>query len=118
MPRFTFENKFTFGNVIQIGLLLFAVVGAYFGIIGRVDGNTLSITALQKAVAPVESLNVRLTVIESRAASTDQRIDKLVTSIDELVAEMNSDRISSAQIKTDVGYLRDWVESIKREARQ
>lgn len=118
MPRFSFENKFTFGNLIQVGILVVGMVGGWYMMAGTVSGNSTAIAALQSAVKPIETLNVRLTVLESRAAVTDQQINTLLTSIQELVKEMNADRVSSAQIKTDVGYLRDWVESIKREARQ
>lgn len=117
MPRFSFENKFTFGNLIQVAILIVGMIGGWYMMAGTVSGNSTAIAALQNAVKPIESLNVRLTVIESRAAATDAQINTLVTSIDKLVDQMNADRVGTAQIKTDVGYLRDWVETLKREAR-
>lgn len=118
MPRVTFESKITFGNVIQIGMLLVSLIAGWFVLVGNVNANSTDIAVLQKSVEPLGSLNVRLTVIESRAKTTDDQIGALVTAVDKLVDQMNSDRIDASEIRRDVGYLRDWVESIKREAKQ
>lgn len=117
MPRFSFENKFTFGNLLQVAVLIIGMIGGWYMLAGSVSANTTAIVGLQNAVKPIESLNVRLTVIESRAAATDEQIRILLGSIDKLVEQMSADRVSSERIRTDVGYLRDWVEALKREAR-
>lgn len=117
MPRWTFENKITTGNLLQIVALLGGLVAAWYVLVGNVSANTADIVALQKAVAPVESLNVRLTVVESRAETADKQLSAVITAVDSLVAAFNADRVSSAEIRKDVGYLRDWVEDQKRAAR-
>lgn len=122
MPRWTFENKITTGNLLQIITLVAGGVAAYYVLVGAVSANTTDITALQKAVAPVESLNVRLTVVESRAETADKQLQTVVDSVDSLVTAINNDRMVStrndAEIRKDVGYLREWVEDQKRAARQ
>ncbi len=121
MPRFTFENKFTFGNVIQIGLLLLAAVGVYYGLVGRVDGTASVVAELKPTVIELQTtaatFNTRLTVVESRAETTDKRITELVEAVNKLVDQMSNDRTNTAEIARDVSYLRAWVESVKREAR-
>ena len=121
MPRWTFENKITTGNLLQIAALPLGIIGAWYVLVGNVAANTSDILGLQKAVLPIESLNVRLTVVESRAETADKQLQAVVSSVDDLVSAINADRLTSgrndAEIRKDVGYLRDWVEEQKRNAR-
>lgn len=121
MPKWTFENKITTGNLLQIATLLLGIIGAWYVLVGNVAANTSDILGLQKAVLPIESLNVRLTVVESRAESADKQLQSVVESVSSLVNAINTDRNLStrndAEIRKDVGYLRDWVEEQKRAGR-
>lgn len=121
MPRWTFENIITTGNLLQIATLIFGIIAAWYVLVGNVAANTSDILGLQKAVLPIESLNVRLTVVESRAETADKQLQAVVSSVDDLVSAINADRLTSgrndAEIRKDVGYLRDWVEEQKRNAR-
>jgi hypothetical protein len=121
VPRLQFEYKVTVANVIQITLILVGGFWAYATIVSAQAQATTDLAKLKPDVVTLQqtdaTFNTRLTVVESRAETTDKQINVLLGSIDKLVDQMNADRVSSAQIRTDVGYLRDWVESLKREAR-
>ncbi len=121
MPGWTFENKITTGNLLQIASLAIGIIAAWYVLVGNVAANTTDILALQRAIAPLESLNIRMTVAESRAESADKRTDSVVAAVDSLVGAINTDRLLStrndAEIRKDVSYLRDWVEDQKRVPR-
>lgn len=122
MPRFTFENKFTFGNIIQIGLLLLAAIGVYYGLIGRVDATALVVSDLKPSVIELQtsaaSFNTRLTVVESRAETQAVRMQEMAQAIEQLSTAVQGLTVTAATTKTDVGYIRDFIEEQKREARQ
>lgn len=119
MPKWTFENKITTGNLLQIAALVLGIIGAWYVLVGNVAANTSDIVGLQKAVLPIESLNVRLTVVESRAETADKQLQSVVSSIEDLISAINADRLTSgrndAEIRKDVGYLREWVSEQKRK---
>lgn len=92
-----FEPKITVGNVIQIVLLLAAVAGAWFGIIGRVDGNDKDIANLQAQVSAITSIATRVTVIETTIASGRANRDKQISDINQRV----SDNQSAVETKLD-----------------
>lgn len=121
MPRLQFEYKVTIANIIQIAIILIGGFWAYATLVSSSSSATGDIAFLKPAVVTLQqtdaTFNTRLTVVESRAETTDKQINALLTSIDKLVDQMNADRVGTAQIRTDVGYLRDWVETLKREAR-
>lgn len=121
MPRLTFEYKVTIANVIQIAIILIGGIWAYATLVSVSTSATGDIAGLKPAVVSLQAtdatFNTRLTVVESRAETTDKQITSLVSAIDKLIDQMNSDRVGSAQIKTDLNYLRDWVEDQKRQAR-
>lgn len=120
MPRFAFENKITMGNIIQIIMIVVSMVGGGYYIVGTTSANTSGILRLQEAIKPIESLNIRLTVVESRAETADKRQSEIITSLGDLITAINNDRINAsrtdAEIRRDVGYLRDWVEEQKRKS--
>lgn len=122
MPGWTFENKITTGNLLQIASLAVGIVAAWYVLVGNVAANTTDIATLQKAILPLDSINIRLTVVESRAETSDKRLTEVVNSVSDLVTAINQDRILSgrndAEIRKDVGYLRDWVEEQKAAVRQ
>lgn len=122
MPGWTFENKITTGNLLQIASLAIGIIAAWYVLVGNVAANTTDIATLQKAILPLDSINIRLTVVESRAETSDKRLTEVVNSVSDLVTAINQDRILSgrndAEIRKDVGYLRDWVEEQKAAVRQ
>lgn len=66
MPKWTFENKFTTGNIVQIGMILLALVGGWYGLVNRVDAAADSIEDLQRQVATITDLGSRVSTIETR----------------------------------------------------
>lgn len=93
MPRLTFENKITLGNAIQIVLICFAVIAAYFGIVGRVDGSARDIASLQQSVDAVPDLSGRVSTIETRInigqAQREQFQDKTEAALEKLAAQQS-----------------------------
>lgn len=85
MPRLTFENKITMGNAIQVGLLLLALVGAYFGIIGRADSQAKDISELQRTVAPIPQIQTDLSVLKSTITAKGQQRDAQIGSLERRV---------------------------------
>lgn len=85
MPRLTFENKITMGNAIQVGLLLLALVGAYFGIIGRADSQAKDISELQRTVSPIPQIQTDLSVLKSTIAAKGQQRDAQIGSLERRV---------------------------------
>lgn len=88
MPKLTFENKITMGNAIQIGLIIFAVIAAYFGIVARVDGSGRDIAALQQSIDLLPDLRGRVSTIETRInigqQQREQFQDKTEIALDKL----------------------------------
>lgn len=122
MPRFSFENKFTFGNVIQIALILIGGLGVYFTIANATANATKDIGELRPAVVSLQqtdaTFNTRLTVVESRAETQAIKMQEMAKAIEALTASVQSLSVTAATTKTDVGYVRDWIEEQKREARE
>lgn len=59
MPRFTFENKFTFGNIITIVVTLGGLLAGYMTLVGTVGSSA-------EAVKVLPGLENRVTTIETR----------------------------------------------------
>lgn len=59
MPRFTFENKFTFGNLITIVVTLGGLFAGYMTLVGTVGASA-------EAVKVLPGLENRVTTIETR----------------------------------------------------
>ena len=122
MPRFSFENKFTLGNAIQVSLIIFGGLWAYFTLVDDTAQATNDIGHLRPVVESLRdsnaTFNTRLTVVESRAETQALKMQEMAKAIEQLTATVQTLNITAATTKTDVGYIRDWVEAIKREARQ
>lgn len=97
MPRLQFENKITLSGLIQIGLLVVAIVGGYFTMVNKIDSAATEIVGLKEADA-----TIRKEAAELRVQVSD---DRLTT------------RETLAELKTDVGYIRRYVEEERRGAR-
>lgn len=121
MPRLTFEYKITVANVIHIALIVVGGLWAYFTLIDDTSQASADLSVLRPAVDSLKetdaTFNTRLTVVESRAETTDKRINDMVGSIDKLLGQITTDRTNTEEIARDVNYLRAWVESIKRDAK-
>jgi methyl-accepting chemotaxis protein len=121
MPRFSFENKFTLGNAIQVSLIIFGGLWAYFTLVDDTAQATNDIGSLKPAVEALRdtsaSFNTRLTVIESRAETQAVKMQEMAKAIEALTASVQSLAVTAATTKTDVGYIRDYIEEAKREAR-
>lgn len=93
-PRWTFENKITFGNVLTIVLALVPAIWAYAVMAKQVDTNATTL------VAVTERLNAK----DAADAA--------------LLAALNADRVAMAgklsEMATDIRYLRRSAEAEKR----
>jgi hypothetical protein len=118
MPRL--DTKFTIANVIQIALIILGGAGMWFTIVGAVARNTDELAVLRPAVSALQTdnatFNTRLTVVESRAETQAKAMDKLSDAVDGIGINVQSLNVTAATTKTDVGYIRDFVESQKRSA--
>lgn len=100
---------------ILVSVALF-VIGNYL------DSQAKAIGILNDRLTMMEKVSAnfdtRLTVVESREETQAQETAKLVASMANLVEAINQDRLTStrndAEIRKDVGFLRDWVEDLKR----
>jgi methyl-accepting chemotaxis protein len=121
MPRVSFEAKFTLGNAIQVALIVFGGLWAYFTLVDDTAQATTDIGSLRPAVEALKetdaTFNTRLTVVESRAETQALKMQEMAKAIEALSASVQALTVTTATTKTDVGYIRDWVESLKREAR-
>jgi hypothetical protein len=66
VPRFTYESKITFGNILSIGMLVVSLVGGWFVLVGRVDASQQSIKELQSQISEITDLGQRVSTIEVR----------------------------------------------------
>jgi len=67
-PRW-FEPKVTLSGLIQIALLVCSAFAAFYGIIGRADGQAKDIATLQQVVVPLPAMQTDLTVIKNTIAT-------------------------------------------------
>lgn len=122
MPRVSFEPKITFGNILtMIGMALVAA-SIWYGLVGRVDATGVQVGKLEPAVVELQTssatFNTRLTVVESRAETQALKMAEMARAIESLTASVNALTVTAATTKTDVGYIRDFIEQQKREARE
>jgi methyl-accepting chemotaxis protein len=119
MPRFSFENKFTLGNAIQVSLIVFGGLWAYFTLVDDTAQATNDIGSLRPVVESLRdtnaTFNTRLTVVESRAESQAVKMAEMAKAIEQLTVTVNTLSTTTEITKTDVGYIRRWVEALKRE---
>jgi methyl-accepting chemotaxis protein len=122
MPRFSFENKFTLGNAIQVAILLLGGMWAYFTLVDDTAQATTDIGSLKPAVEALRdtnaTFNTRLTVVESRAETQAVKMQEMAKAIEALTASVQSLSVTAATTKTDVGYVRDFIEELKRDSRE
>lgn len=122
MPRLQFEYKITVANIIQIALILFGGLWAYFTLVGGTASATKEIADLRPAVSELQSVsatfNTRLTVVESRAETQAVKMQEMAKAVEQLSSAVQALTVTTATTKTDVGYIRDWVETLKRESKQ
>lgn len=97
MPRFQFENKVTLSGLIQIALLIFAILGTYFNVVQKVDASAAAIVSLQGVDVEIKAQAELL-----KEAFTDERLETGKT---------------LAEMRTDLRYIRGYVEDEKRSAR-
>jgi len=118
VPRLSFEAELTLGNVIQIAL----IVGGFIATWVSLSSDVKDLEGLKPRVEQLESsnasFNTRLTVVESRAETQSLSITKLTEAVDELGTQVQALAITAATTKTDVGYIRDYIEDAKRALRE
>ncbi len=125
MPRWTFESKITLGNVITVVLALIPAIYAYAVMAKSVSDTTELVEAMSSRISVNETLgnalDKRTTVLEdSIVRGRQDRLEfqeRTEALLEKLAEQMTSDRIVSAQVKTDVSYLRSFIEELKRERR-
>jgi methyl-accepting chemotaxis protein len=119
MPRFSFENKFTLGNAIQVAILLVGGLWAYFTLVDDTAQATNDIGSLKPAVEALRdtsaTFNTRLTVVESRAETQAKELAEMAEAIDHLNSAVQALAVTAATTKTDVGYVRDFIEDLRRQ---
>jgi hypothetical protein len=125
-PRLSFEYKITFGNLVQIGVVIGGLVTGYYALVGNVNAQSDALSALGKQVglqsADIDALkqarnanDTRMAVNESRAEAQATNIVKLADTVDQINSVVQGLAISTATTKTDVGYIRDYIEEAKRQ---
>lgn len=101
MPRWTFENKITLGNLIQIGFILAGAFAAYYGITSSLAKAEVDNQAQDRAIAGIT-----------------ERLNSKDVADTALLAAVNSDRVTLAaklsEMATDIRYLRRERENEKR----
>jgi methyl-accepting chemotaxis protein len=119
MPRISFENKFTLGNAIQVAILLVGGLWAYFTLVDDTAQATNDIGSLKPAVEALRdtsaTFNTRLTVVESRAETQAKDLAEMAEAIDHLNSAVQALAVTAATTKTDVGYVRDFIEDLRRQ---
>jgi methyl-accepting chemotaxis protein len=119
MPRISFENKFTLGNAIQVAILLVGGLWAYFTLVDDTAQATNDIGSLKPAVEALRdtsaTFNTRLTVVESRAETQAKELAEMAEAIDHLNSAVQALAVTAATTKTDVGYVRDFIEDLRRQ---
>lgn len=122
MPRVSFEPKVTLSGIVQIVIMILGGAGVYFTLANATANATKDLDGLKPAVVSLQqndaTFNTRLTVVESRAETQAKEIAEMARAVEQLTATVQSLTVTAATTKTDVGYIRDWVEQIKREARE
>ena len=61
-----FENKWTPGQIIQIGMIGFGLTGLYYTGVGRIEALEKQAARHEKALDKVDDVNVRLIRIEEK----------------------------------------------------
>ena len=126
MPKWTFENKITLGNLIQIAFIIAALFAAYYGITGAIAkgdadnrAQDTTIAAIQAMVAPlapaINNLDTRLTVGESASSADRKRMDSQDELNRQLLEVVQALSVKVAEMGRDVSYLRRDREQAKRE---
>jgi methyl-accepting chemotaxis protein len=122
MPRVSFEPKITLSGVIQIVLFLLGGSGLYFTVANATANATNDISELRPSVVELQNtsatFNTRLTVVESRAETQALKMQEMAKAIEALTASVQSLSVTAATTKTDVGYVRDFIEELKRDSRE
>lgn len=94
MPGLAFEKKINLGHILTMATVVVGMAMGWQAISGRVEA------------------------LERSDARQDVRIEKSTEDIANLLAVINADRVdiraTLAELKVDVGYLRRWVEGVKR----
>lgn len=120
MPRLTFEYKITVANLIQIAILVVGGFWMYATLVNSVSRATDQLGQISPRVNTLESVaatfNTRLTVVESRAETQAVAMEKMSDVLERMGSTVNGLSITAATTKTDVGYIRDYIESVKRSA--
>lgn len=121
MPRVSFEPKITLSGVIQIVLFLLGGSGLYFTVANATANATKDISELRPSVVELQNtsatFNTRLTVVESRAETQALKMAEMARAIEALTSSVNALTVTAATTKTDVGYIRSYIEDQKRETR-
>lgn len=83
-----FDPKITLGGAIQIGLLFITLIGAYYGIVSRVDGNDKDIAALQRVVTDIPGIKSDVLLLQNtitnRASARDAQLNTLTGRVDKV----------------------------------
>lgn len=124
-----FEPKITVGNLIQLAVILVGGMWTYFTLtadvgmtkstqaeaLKQIAINGMAITTLRDSDA---IFNTRMTIVERRADGMAIDIGKMADVVHDISTTTQSLVVTSATTKTDVGYIRDWVEELRRKERE
>ena len=67
--------------------------------------------------AAVSQHSTDIALLQQQAAAAERKVEAIEAKTTTILDALQDLKTSSATTKTDVGYLRDWVEEIKREGR-
>ena len=83
MSGYTFEKKISLGNIIQILLLAFALIGGYFGMKASIDANTTVIKANSEAISQMQGETQGLDVLTYKVDANAKTLARIESKLDE-----------------------------------
>lgn len=90
MPRWTFENKITFGNVLTIVITLGGLLAGYMTLVQQVGATTA-------AVSEIPAIKERVTVIEGRINAGQNAREDFQRRTDETLKELRQQTLAIYQ---------------------
>jgi hypothetical protein len=88
MPRWTFENKITFGNVLSIIVTACGLLAGYMTLVSQVGASA-------EAIKIIPALESRVTTIETRINIGQQQREKFQDTVLETLAEMQRQNLET-----------------------
>ncbi len=121
MPRFELKYEFTLSGLINIIVVVVGGTFLYATLVSAQAKDAQEISVLKPQVASLEdvsaSFNTRLTVVESRAETSDLNYEKLSAVVVQMADKLQVVAEDARGANKGVEYIRDWVKDIKEAAK-